>query len=98
MFNFKDFNITSDKKGYQGDRIKTDRLINREIIIHEFKIEDSKVELGTKYLIMQISLGDTKHVWWTGGKLLKEDIQKVPPDKFPFKTTIIKENDMLKFT
>jgi len=98
MFNFKDFNITTNGKGFEGDKIKTDRLLNREITVHAFKIVDSIVDKGKKRLDMQISIGDTKHVVFTGAKDLMEKIQMVPEDKFPFKTTIIKENDWLKFT
>lgn len=98
MFEFKDFNITSNEKGYKGDKIKTERLIGRQITVHEYKIEDSIKLPGTKYLCMQISIGEIKHVVFTSGKALMEDIQKVPEDKFPFQTTIVKDNDWLKFT
>lgn len=61
-------------------------------------MEDSIKQPGTKYLAMQISITDTKHVVFTSAKLLIEDIHKVPENGFPFTTTIIKINDMLKFT
>ncbi|WP_295675513.1 hypothetical protein [uncultured Mucilaginibacter sp.] len=47
---------------------------------------------------MQISIGETMHVIFTSGKALIEDIQNNPQIKYPFKTTIVKENDWLKFT
>ena len=96
MENFKDFGIKKETKGFKGDSIKTSRLLNREIEVHAFKIEDSKQEAGTKCLHLQIKIGETWHVVFTGGKSLIEDIQQVP--KFPFKTTIVKENEWLKFT
>src|SRR5438067_2175055 len=98
MFNFKDFNITTNRKGYEGDKIKTDRLINREITVHEFKMEDSIKQPGTKYLAMQISITDTKHVVFMSEKFLINDIHKVPENGFAFITTIRKRNDMLKCT
>lgn len=97
MNSFKDFEITTtETKGLKGDKIKTDRLLNREIEVHSYTIEDSKQEAGTKCLHLQIKIGDTWHVVFTSGKRLMEVIVKVPT--FPFKTTIIKENDWLKFT
>lgn len=98
MNNFKDFNINTTTNGYKGDKIKTERLLNREIKIHEYKIVPSIKQQGTLCLHMQIEIGETKHVVFTSGKVLMQDIQKVPDDGFPFLTTIIKENDYLKFT
>jgi hypothetical protein len=61
-------------------------------------MEDSAKVPGTKYLAMQIYIGDTPYVVFTIAKALIEAIHRVPAEKFPFKTTIIKENDWLKFT
>ena len=98
MNSFKDFGITRETKGFKGDKIKTDRLLNREITVHDYKLEDSKKEVGTKCLHLQISINDSYHVVFTAGKDLIADIQKVPKEGFPFTTTIVKENDWLKFT
>jgi hypothetical protein len=98
MKNFKDFNITTTTKGYKGDKIKTERLLNREIKVYEYKIVPSIKEQGKLCLHMQIQIGETQHVVFTSAKVLMEDIQKVPEEGFPFLTTIIKENDYLKFT
>jgi hypothetical protein len=97
LFNFKDFGINTNQKGYKGDKIKTDRLLNREITVHEYKIQDSIKEAGKKCLHLQISIGETFHVVFTSGMLLMRDIQN-EGIKFPFVTTIIKEDDYLKFT
>lgn len=97
-FNFKDFGIITTQKGFKGDKIKTDRLLNREIIIHEYKIEDSTKQVGTKCLHLQITIGDNYHVVFTSAMLLMRDIQD-PRIKFPFVTTIVKDDyDYLKFT
>lgn len=98
MNNFKDFNITRETKGYTGNKIKIDRVLNVEITVHDCKIEDSTKEIGQKRLDMQISIGDTMHVIFTSGKALIEVIRDNPQIKYPFKTTIVKENDWLKFT
>jgi hypothetical protein len=53
---------------------------------------------GTKCLYLQIELNETKHVMFTGSKSLIEMIEQVPKANFPFKTTIITENDRPEFT
>lgn len=101
MTKFSDLNIAAESKSYTGDKIKMERVFNREITIHEFKIEPSKLEKkkgNGLCLYMQISIGDTKHLLMTGSVNLQEMIKKVPSDKFPITSTIIKDNERYVFT
>jgi len=99
MKTFKDFNITPSVDGFTGDKIKTDRILNRQIVVHDYKIEDSKYgEPGKKCLHLQISIGETKHVVFTGSKTLINLIQQVSKQDMPFKATVIKDNERLIFT
>lgn len=99
MKQFKDLGIEPPAQGFTGDKIRMDRILNREIIVHDFKIENSKYEKGNgKCLYMQIQLNNVKHVVFTGSTSLMETIQKVPKSAFPFKTTIIKDNERFEFT
>ena len=103
MNNFSQFNIKVESQAFEGDKIKMSRILNREIVVHHFKIEDSKVksfqEKGTgKCLHLQISFDNRKHVVFTSSSGLIEVIQKVPKDGFPFTTTIVEENDRYQFT
>jgi len=99
MNRFKDFGIKTELQSFTGDKIKMDRILNREITVHDFRIEDSKYGNGNnKCLYMQISIGETKHVVFTGSVALIDTIQKVPKEKFPFATTIVKENERFEFT
>jgi hypothetical protein len=99
MHTFKDFQITSSQKTFTGDKIKIDRILNREIIVEAYKIEKSKFEKASgRCLHLQISLGQTKHVVFTGSVVLMDQIEKVPKDKIPFITTIVRENERLQFT
>lgn len=96
---FKDFQITSSRVAFTGDKIKIDRILNREIVVHDYKIEKSKFEKASgKCLFLQIEIGQTKHVVFTGSTGLMDQIEKVPRDKLPFKTTIVKENERFEFT
>jgi len=100
MNKFQDFQITSSQKAFTGDKIKIDRLLNREIIVSDYKIEPSRyTDKGNgKCLHLQIVLNNTNHVLFTGSTGLMDQIEKVPRDKLPFKTTIVRENERMQFT
>ncbi|MGB4775719.1 MAG: hypothetical protein WBP45_11130 [Daejeonella sp.] len=96
MKTFRDFGIKTTHQAFTGDRIKISKILNREITVHDFKIEDSKFK--GKCLYLQIQLNETKHVVFTGSTILMDVIQQVPNDGFPFKTTIIEESERFEFT
>jgi len=99
MNNFNQFNIKPASKGFEGDKIKIDRIINKEIVVYDFKIENSKYEKGNgKCLYLQIHVDNTKRVLFTGSASLMEMIQQVPKEGFPFTTTIIRENERFQFS
>ena len=98
MTAFKDLGIKAELSNFTGDKIKIDRLLNAEISVLDYKIEDSKVKQGTKLLILQLEKQGTKHVLFSGSTILIQMIKQVPKDKFPFTTTIIKESEHLEFT
>lgn len=103
MTRFSDLNIETSTKNFEGDKIRIERIFNREIIVHDFKIEDTKIssykEKGTtRYMNLQISINNEKHVVFTASSVLIEAILKVPKDKFPFETIIVNENKRYKFT
>lgn len=98
MNNFKNFKIKPNLTNFVGDKIKINKILNKEIIIQKFKIEDSTVKKGTKCLILQIEYKDENHIIFTGSKILQEMIIQVPEDGFPFKTTIVLNHEHLEFT
>jgi hypothetical protein len=101
MNSFNQFNIKPREKGFEGDKIKIIKIINREIIVHDFKIEQSKIfkEKGTgKCLHLQISVNNEKHIIFTSSCGLIDVIQLIPKTGFPFTTTIIQENERYLFT
>jgi len=44
MNTFSQFNIKVESQAFEGDKIKMSRILNREIVVHHFKLEDSKVK------------------------------------------------------
>ena len=97
MKKFSQFNIQVSHKGFIGDKIKIQKILNREIVVHHYVIDDSKHFKG-KCLQVQISINNNKHVLFTGSNGLIEGIRQVADDSFPFTTTIVEENDRYIFT
>jgi hypothetical protein len=99
MKQFKDFGIKPEVKSFTGDKIKVERILNREVVVHDYRIEDSKYQGkgNGKCLYLQISIGETKHVVFSGSVTLMQMIERVPKADFPFQTTIVKENERLEF-
>jgi hypothetical protein len=99
MNDFKDFGIVPESKAFEGDKIKIDRILNKEIVVYGFKIGKSKFEKGNGDLLtLQIHVDNSKRILFTGSSSLMEMVKKVPEGKFPFNTTIIKENERFIFT
>lgn len=101
MIKFSELDIKVEHKSFSGQKIDIDKIINREIVVDGFKIEDSKLDKkkgNGKCLTLSFSLGESKHILFTSGVYLQEQILKVPTDKFPFTTTIEKFDKALKFT
>jgi hypothetical protein len=99
MKQFSEFGINAGNN-FTGDKLKIDKIINREVTILKHKIEDSKYPKNKsgKCLTLQIEINDTKSVVFTGSDVLINQIQQVPENEFPFSTTIIKSNDHFEFS
>lgn len=97
MKQFSQFNIKISHKGFVGDKIKIQKILNRGIVVHHYIITDSKHFKG-KCLQVQISINDNMHVLFTGSSGLIEGITQVSDDSFPFQTTIIEKDDRYIFT
>ena len=96
MKNFKDFGIKTEIKAFTGEKIKVKKILNTEIVVLDFKIEDSKYD--GKCLYIQIQKGDTKHVVFTASKYLMQVIEQLDKEQFPFKTTIVENDERYEFT
>ena len=93
MKRFSELGIKAEEsKKLIGDKVKVDKILNKEIVVLDYKIEDSKHNAG-KCLHLQISINDTKRVIFTGSKKLIEIMLKTSSEQLPFITTIVKEDD-----
>lgn len=98
MKKFNELGISKQTGQFVGDKIKIERILNCEITVYGYKIEDSKIEdekrkkgASDKCLYLQIIYKGEKRVVFTGSKVLMGVIVQVDQKDFPFKTTIIKE-------
>lgn len=99
MFSFKEFGIKPTVKAFEGDKIKIDRIINKLIVVADFKIDKSKYATGSgKLLTLQIIVDNGKRIVFTGSANLMEMIESVPKEKLSFETTITKDHDRYDFT
>lgn len=73
-------------------------ILDKEIIVHDYKKGPSKYESGTR-LDLQITYQGEKRVTWTSSASLIEMIGGVKKDDFPFSAKIIKdENERYLFS
>ncbi len=100
MKQFSELGIETSLKSFEGDKISPESVLNKNIKVIAFKIQDSKYkDKGNgKCLHMQIELNGEKRVLFTGSGYLMDTIQKVKEADFPFTTIIIKENRRFEFT
>ena len=100
MTTFKDLGIEPTTQAFAGTKIKLEHILNREIIVQDYRIADSKLDgkQNEKCLYLQIIYNNYQHVFFTGAKTLLEMIERVPKSSFPIRTTIEKQNERLVFT
>jgi len=92
---FSDF--AAETKSFEGDKKKIDEILNKDILIIDYKIKDSKQHKDTEYVTIQFKLGDVSHIVFTGSKVLSEQLEKYK-DNIPFYTQIKKIDKYYTFT
>lgn len=100
MNRFSDLGIKPTQKRLVGDKIKIAKILNREILVRDYRLEESKYgkNRSGKCLYLQIEIEGTKHIVFTGSDVLIDLIQQVPKEKLPFFTTIVKEGECFEFS
>ncbi len=53
MNSFKDFNIKVSSTSFVGDKVKMMKVLNSEIIVHDFVIKDSERKPGKINFLLQ---------------------------------------------
>ncbi|MDD2495509.1 MAG: hypothetical protein PHE29_09985 [Tissierellia bacterium] len=80
-----------------GDKIKIDNILDKEIEIIGYRINDSKQKTGTKVLTLQIKFEGVERILFTGSNVLTEQAEKYK-DEMPFLATIKKVDKFHTFS
>lgn len=97
MNRFSDF--SEEKTQLEGDKISIDEVLNREIVVNDFRIAKSKYPKNKSgdYLTLQIEINELKKVIFTGSDVLISQCKRYS-DKMPFLAEIKKVNRYYTFT
>ena len=100
MNSFSQMNIKAPVMAFTGDKIKLSRILNEEIIVHRYKIEQSKFqEKGNgQRLVLQLEWKGNQHILFSGSVTLMAMIREVPEANYPFKTIIRMIGERPQFT
>jgi hypothetical protein len=99
MKRFSDFDIKPGDT-FTGDKIKIDKILNREITVLKYKTEESKFPKNKsgKCLHLQIELANQRMIIFSGSDYLMGQLRQIEEADFPFVATIIRSNEHFEFT
>lgn len=92
---FSDF--AEETKSFEGDKKKIDEILDKDILIIDYKIKDSKQHKNTQYITIQFKIDDETFITFNGSKVLSEQLEKYK-DNIPFYTQIKKIDKYYTFT
>ena len=94
---FREF--AEEEAKLDGEQVRLDSILNKEIFITGYKIKDSKYrkENFAKCLTLQFTIDDKTNITFTGSNVLIEQIEKYKT-KIPFYTIIKKIDRYYTFT
>ena len=94
---FRDFaDSNEDEDPLDGEKKKIIEILNKEILILNFRIQKSKIKEGN-YAIIQFKLNGQKHVIFTTATRLMKKLE-LHKDEIPFHTTVIQEFNYFLFS
>jgi len=90
MKRFSDF---ADTRQLEGDKIGINDVLNQEVIVHDFRVSESKYNVGDKfYMTLQVKFDNRKRVIFTSSGVLRNQLEKYK-DELPFIAKIIRINN-----
>lgn len=99
IHSFSDF--ATDEQVLEGDKVKIESLLNKEIIVLRYKIRDSKYSDNSKMCVtVQFCEPDNqsvKKIFFTGSTVIQDLLEKYK-EQLPFKTVIKKIDRYFTFT
>lgn len=94
MKSFSDMGITITRT-FTGDRVRINKIENLEIVVKDYKIQQSKIQNGKdngQCLYLHIELNGEDRVLWGNYKFLIEQISQIKKEDMPFKARIVNEH------
>lgn len=91
---FTDF---AEEETFEGEKLRLDEILNREILVTGYKIKDSSKKPGTKYLTIHYELNGSQYVTFTGSVVLMDQLKKYE-SHLPFLSIIKKINRHYTFS
>ncbi len=100
MKSFSELGIQSNKNYFVGDKVKIMKVLNREIIIHNYKIEKSQYPKNKSGNVctLQIEINNEKMIIFTGSDFIMQQIVQVKEEDLPIATTIVKIGEHFELT
>jgi hypothetical protein len=92
---FSDF--SEETRPLDGEKIKIESILDKEIIIMAYRVGKSKFHTGQNYLTIQIKLDDVTHIVFTGSQVLSNQLIKYSSE-LPFLTILKKINNYFTLT
>jgi len=71
---FSDF---AEEEAFDGDKVKLDEILNKEILVTGYKIKDSHQKKDTKYLTIHFELDGERYVTFTGSTVLMDQLKNM---------------------
>jgi len=94
MNRWADLNIPlPERKNFIGEKISMSKILNKDVEIIDYKIEDSKKCEGGKCLTLQLRFAGESRVLFTGAQFLIKQIEKVEKNNLPVVVCIVKQED-----
>ncbi len=91
---FGDF---AEEEAFDGDKLRLDEILNKEILVTGFRIKESHQKKDTQYLTIHFELDGTQHVTFTGSSVLMDQLRKYE-SHLPFFAVIKKINRHYTFS
>jgi hypothetical protein len=92
---FSDF--AEESKIFEGEKKKIEEILNKEILVLDFKLKESKHHQDTQYLTLQFKENDTTFILFNGSRVLADQLEKYK-DNLPFYATIKKIDKYYTFS
>lgn len=96
---FKDLGINTHVENFAGDKVKISKILNRDIVITNYRIQPSKYPKNKsgKCLHLQIEIDGEKKVIFTGSDVLIHTMEQVKKESLPIACQIIQEGESFEF-